>query len=175
MGSHEVDTLAQFLVDDKIRGKSYQEIALKHKLPVDEVIKIIRGVYTATTITDPYEYRALLQLRMEKIIDLMWNGLENGNFKNGEVILKAIDQLTVLHDLNEKSMTIELKMITDSETLKVIETLKTAYNIIFEKVNNLPLGEDAKKELMAWPEWVGEATTTAVESVIYAEVVEEED
>lgn len=171
------DTLAQFLIDDKIKGMSYLAIAEKHNIPVDEVIGIVRSVYAATTITDPLEYRALLQLRIEKIIELLWSGLEKGEnqFKHGEVILKAVDQLSVLHDLNEKNMTVELRMISDSETLKIISTLKAGFGLMYDHVKSLPLSKKAEVELMAWPEWVAEASTTAVEQVIYAETMEDDD
>lgn len=167
------DALAQLLVDDKIRGKSYLEISQKHGIAVDEVISILRDVYASTQIKDPNEYRALLQLRLEKIIDKLWDGLEQGSFKHGEAVIKAVTQLQELHDLNEKTIVHEINIISDAETAKIFEVLKKYSNGIYNHVASLPLTTEAKGALAAWPEWTAEVATDAVEEVIYAEVVED--
>lgn len=169
----ETDVLAQMLVDEKIRGRSYLDIAQKHGLPVEEVITIVRGYYAATTIRDPQEHRALLQLRLERIIDKLWEGLEAGSFKHGEAIIKAVTQLQDLHDLNEQHMTTAQNLIMDEDTDTILEVLKHATGALRDRVARMPLSKKAKEELTAWPEWAAEATTNAVEEVIYAEVVEE--
>lgn len=171
MGTNgELDVLTQLLVDDKIKGMSYLAIAQKHSLPVEEVIEIVRAYYTATTIRDPQEHRALLQLRLERIIEKLWEGLEAGSFKHGEAIIKAVTQLQELHDLNEKTMTVTVNLMEDEDTDRVLEVLKRSSNSLRDKVARLPLSAKAKEELKAWPEWAAEAATEAVEEVIYAEI-----
>jgi len=174
MLSTENDALAQLLVDDKIRGKSYLEISQKHGIPADEVISILRDVYASTQIKDQNEYRALLQLRLEKIIDKLWDGLEEGSFKHGEAVIKAVQQLQELHDLNEKTITHEINIITDAQASKIFEVLKKSNNTLYGRVAALPLTPEAKAALSAWPEWTAESATEAVEEVIYAEVIEED-
>lgn len=169
----DMDALTQLFVDEKVRGKSYLEISQRHDVPVDEVISIIRAYYTATTIRDPQEHRALLQLRLERIIDKLWEGLEAGSFKHGEAIIKAVTQLQDLHDLNEKTMTVTHNLILDEDTDKILEVLKFATGKLRDKVARLPLSAKAKTELQAWPEWAAEAATEAVEEVVYAEIVED--
>lgn len=162
------DALAQLLIDDKIRGKSYLEISAKHGIPVDEVVSILRDVYAATQIKDPNEYRALLQLRLEKIIDKLWDGLESGSFKHGEAIVKSVQQLQELHDLNEKTIIHEFTIISDAETEKILAVLKYSNNRLLNKIEALPLTDEAKKELVMWPEWTAETATDAVEQIIYS-------
>lgn len=168
------DALSQLLIDDKIRGRSYAEISAKHGIPIEEVIQIIRGVYAATTIRDPLEYRALLQLRMEKIIDHLWDGLMAGSFKHAEAITKAVNTLQELHDLNEKALETHINIIVDEDANKVLEVLKHFAQAQYGRLMELSLPEPVKRELEAWPEWAAESATEAVERVIYdAEIIEE--
>lgn len=167
------DALAQLLIDDKIRGRSYLEISQKHNIPVDEVIAILREVYASTQIKDPTEYRALLQLRLEKIIDKLWDGLDQGSFKHGEAVIKAVQQLQELHDLNEKTITHEFTVISDAEAEKILAVLKFSNNRLYAKIQNLELTSDAKEQLLQWPEWTAETATEAVEEIIYAEVTDD--
>lgn len=170
------DRINQLLIDDKIRGKSYAQIAAKHGLDVDEVMRRLRQVYTETTIRDPVEHRALLQLRIEKIVELMWTGLEQGSFKHGEAILKAVAQLQELHDLNEKTITHEVRLIIDEDADRVLEVLKFAQNALLDRVMRMPLTPEIREELVQWPEWSAEASTDAVEAVLYNQnQIEEED
>jgi hypothetical protein len=172
--AQEDDALAQMLVDDKIRGKSYLEIAEKHGIPVEDVISILRGVYLQTQIKDPTEYRALLQLRIERIIDKLWNGLESGSFKHGEAILKAVTSLQEMHDLNEKTIRHEISIISDEETAKLLEVMKHTTDDLYQRVLSVPLNKQARAALEAWPEWAAEATTNAVEESLI-EIVEVDD
>jgi hypothetical protein len=167
------DALTQVLLDAKLRGKSYAEIASENRLPIESVIAALREVYNATTIRDPIEHRALLQLRIEKIIDKLWDGLEQGSFKHGEAILKGIQQLQELHDLNEKTINHNINVILDEDAAKVFEVLKYHNQSMYNKVIALPLSTKAKAELVAWPEWAAESATEAVQNVIYAEVLED--
>lgn len=167
------DALAELLVSDRVRGKSYKWIAERHNIPVEEVISIIRDYYTTEVIRDPVEHRALLQIRYNKIIDHLWDGLETGSFKHGDSILKAVQQLQELHDLNEKTMTAHLNVILDEDATKVFEVLKMANAALYERVKALPLSKKVQQELVAWPEWAAEAATESVEAVLYAEEIEE--
>ena len=167
------DVLTDKFVEERVRGKSYAEIARKHSVPVEEVISIIRAEYAATTIRDPQEYRALLQLRLEKIIDKLWDGLEAGSFKHGEAVIKAVAQLQELHDLNEKTIVHQINVILDEDATKVFDVLKIQNSMMLEKVLQLKLTPHVKKELEAWPEWAAESATEAVEQVVYA--VQEDD
>lgn len=168
------DALAQFIVDEKVRGRSFVEIAHKHNIPVEEVITIYREYIAAVAIRDPLEHRMLLQLRTEKIIDQLWDGLEQGSFKHGEAILKAVNTLQELHNLNEQAITTQVNVMVDEDAGKVFEVLKHANRAMLERVLQLPLNKKAREELAAWPEWAAETSTAAIEDVIYAEIVEED-
>jgi hypothetical protein len=117
--------------------------------------------------------RYLIQLRLEKIVDNLWAGLERGEFKSGEAIIKSIEKMTELMDLNLDTIKHQITIISDEETLKLFTVLKEYSNRLYQKIDQLPLNAKSRGELEAWPEWIAEAATEAVETVIYtAELVE---
>lgn len=163
----QTDGLTQLILDDRIRGRSYAEIELKHGVPAIEAMAMVREALESTTMRDPIEMRGIVMLRTEKIIEHLWDGLESGSFKHGEAIIKALERLSELLDLNQETIRIEQTIVSDEETLQLFQVMKTAYSLLYEKVKALAVTDAAIRELEAWPEWVAETTTAAVEHVLY--------
>lgn len=163
----ENDGLTQLILDDRIRGRSYAEIELKHGIPSIEAMALVREALESTTMRDPIEMRGIVMLRTEKIIEHLWTGLEQGSFKHGEAIIKALERLSELLDLNQETIRTEVTLVSDAETLQLFEVMKRAYHLLYTHVKALPLQPEALLELEAWPAWVAEASTTAVEEVLY--------
>lgn len=166
------DRLAQLMLDDKIKGASYNDIAFKHDLPVDVVVTTIKRELDSATIKDPVEYRKLLQLRLEKLIATLWEAVDNGQFKSADTIVNAIDRIQELHALNEQQNTIEINIISDAQVAQLLSVLSYAFSFMYSKIASLPLTDEARNELDAWNEWTAEAATEAVEA-IDAELVED--
>lgn len=163
----ETDGLTQLILDDRIKGKSYMEIEIKHGVPAIEAAAMVREALESTTMRDPIEMRGIVMLRTEKIIEYMWAGVESGSFKHGETVIKALERLSELLDLNQETIRTEMTLISDAETLQLFEVMKLANQALYQKVQTLELSEEARHELTAWPEWTAEATTNAVETVLY--------
>ena len=161
------DGLTQLILDDRIRGRSYAEIELKHGIPAIEAMAMVREALESTTMRDPIEMRGIVMLRTEKIIEHLWEGLEQGSFKHGEAIIKALERLSELLDLNQETLRIEQTIVSDEQTLQLFQVMKEAYAMLYDKVRRLAVTDAAIKELEAWPEWVAETTTAAVEHVLY--------
>jgi hypothetical protein len=161
------DGLTQLILDDRIRGRSYAEIELKHGIPAIEAMAMVREALESTTMRDPIEMRGIVMLRTEKIIEHLWAGLEAGSFKHGEAIIKALERLSELLDLNQETIRHEFTVISDEETLQLFAVMKLAFAQLQQKVNALPLTDAAVQALEAWPEWVAESSTAAVEQVLY--------
>lgn len=166
------DRLAQMMLDDKIKGKSYNDIAFKHDLPVDVVVNTIKRELDSATIKDPVEYRKLLQLRLEKLIDTLWEAVDNGALKSADTIVNAIDRIQELHALNEQQNTIEINIISDAQVTQLLGVMNYAFSALYTKINGLPLTDEARNALDEWHEWTAEATTEAIEA-IDAELVED--
>ena len=163
----ENDGLTQLILDDRIKGKSYMDIERKHGVPAIEAAAMVREALESTTMRDPIEMRGIVMLRTEKIIENLWSGLEAGSFKHGEAIIKALERLSELLDLNQETIRTEVTLISDAETLQLFEVLKLANQALYAKVMQLELSESAVLQLQSWPEWTAEATTEAVEAVLY--------
>lgn len=161
------DGLTQLILDDRIKGRSYMDIELKHGVPAIEAAAMVREALESTTMRDPIEMRGIVMLRTEKIIEHLWSGLEAGSFKHGEAIIKALERLSELLDLNQETIRTEVTLISDAETIQLFEVMKRANQLLLAKVKTLSLSEDATHELDAWPEWTAESTTLAVEEVLY--------
>lgn len=166
------DRLAQMMLDDKIKGISYNEIAYKHDLPVETVVATVKRELDSATIKDPIEYRKLLQLRLEKLIATLWEAVDNGALKSADTIVNAIDRIQELHALNEQQNTIEINIISDAQVTQLLNVLSYSFTALYSKISNLPLTDEARNELDNWNEWTAEAATEAVEA-IDAELVED--
>lgn len=166
------DRLAQMMLDDKIKGLSYNEIAFKHDLPVEVVVNTVKRELDSATIKDPIEYRKLLQLRLEKLIATLWEAVDNGALKSADTIVNAIDRIQELHALNEQQNTVEINIISDAQVTQLLGVMNYAFSALYTKINGLPLTDAARNELEEWHEWTAEATTEAIEA-IDAELVED--
>jgi hypothetical protein len=169
------DGLISTLLDDRVRGLNYFEIQAKHGIPAAEAKQLVNEALQEVATKDPLEMRYVVQLRLEKITQHLWEGLENGgalSHKHAEVILKAADQLAVLMDLNQQTIKQQLTIISDEETAQLLEVLRHYSRGLYGRINALPLNKKARQELEQWAEWTADAATEAVEEVIYAEVEE---
>lgn len=164
------DGLVSKLLEERVKGLNYFEIQAKHGIPAAEAKMLVTEALNEVATKDPLEMRYLVQLRLEKITQFLWDGLEAGSFKHAEVILKAADQLAVLMDLNQQTIKQQLTIISDEETAQLLEVLKHYSRGLYGRINALPLNKKARESLSQWPEWTAEAATEAVEQVVYAEV-----
>lgn len=166
--------LLQLLLDDRIRGKNYLEIEQKHGIPAAEAKSMVMQALTEIAGKDPIEQRGILQLRLERIVDKLWEGLEMGSFKHGEAILKSAEKIAELMDLNQQTIKHEISIISDQETQKLTEVLKKNNQALYQRVLALELAADSQETVQQeWPQWAATASTDAIEEVIYAEEMED--
>lgn len=161
------DGLTQLILDDRVKGRSYLQIEQKHGIPAIEALALVKEALESTTMKDPFEMRGIVMLRTEKIIEHLWEGLEGGSFKHGEAIIKALERLSELLDLNQETIRHEISIVSDEETMKIFTVLKHANEALLRRLMELDLTPSVRSELEAWPEWVAAATTEAVEQVLY--------
>lgn len=165
-------SLQNMLLDDKIAGLSFFEISQKHGIPVDEVRQLYVEAMSENVIRDPIEMRQLIQLRLERLTNSLWTGIENGSFKHVEAASRLIERIAELMDLNEQTIKHQVTLVSDEETLQLFAVLRANNQYIYDQVRALPLNQKALQQLEAWPEWAATAATDAVEGVlIEAEVI----
>lgn len=171
MADLEEDGMLQLLLDERLAGRSWFDIQNKHGIPMEEAKRLYNEALMQNATKDPVEMRYLQQLQIERVIASMWKFMEAGSFKHAETIVKALERLSDLMDLNQSTLKRQLTIISDEETLQILEVMKRFGRALENKVLALPeLTDEIKLELKAWPEWVAEAATDSVEEVVYAEV-----
>ena len=163
--------LASMLLDEKLKGKSYTDMELKHGIPAIECYQIVRDALAAIPVHSQVEQRQLASLRLEKIIQGIWDEMASGSFKHAEAMTKVVHEMSELNDLIQKTVTHEIVFIQDQQAALVLNMLELVAEGLLNRVNDLPLNQKAKKALEEWPEWAAEITTDAVSAVVYAEEV----
>ena len=162
--------LTDMIMTDRVKGLSYYEIEKKHGLPAVEAREMVREALSSTSIEDEWEMRGIAMLRIEKVIENLWTGLENGNSKHAEVIIKGVEQLSQLLALNKQVMEEQKSAITDEQAavihLLLTENNKQIFNFI---IHELKPNKKQQAILEEWPAVAAEASTNAIEATIYEE------
>lgn len=168
------DNLQQMLLAEAISGRSFYEMEQKHGIPALECATLIKNALASAPAFTTIEQRQLLSLRLEAVVGYMWAGLQNGSFKHGEAMLKAIHEAAELNALVAKQTVEHVTYFQDQQMIQIIRMLEYNNAELRRKIDSLELTAEIRQELEAWPEWVAESATNAVEAVVYAEVVEED-
>lgn len=170
----ENDGLVQKFLDERVSGRSVVQIAMKHGVPAEEVNALINEALNNHTMTNPIAFRTLVQLRIEKVIENMWSGLNKGEWKQAEVILKAVERLQELYDLNEKNLEQDRHELSAREVEIILTVMEAQSDRLYKYVTSLPLGKKAQLQITeGWAEQAAEVATDTIEEYVYAEVVED--
>lgn len=165
--------LAQRIIKDRVSGLNYLDIADKHGIEPVEALAIVREALESTSMRDPIEMRGILMLRLEALIENMWEQIEKGSFKHVEAAVKAMDRLSELLDLNQQTIKHEISVMSDEETVQMIAVLKSNNTRLYERLSQLELGDEARLELeSSWTQWTADTAMEAVEEII---LIEDED
>lgn len=167
------DALQELILNDRAKGLNWYDIQAKHGIDPLEARQIYREALSEIASNDPTEMRMLMQVRLEKVVNNLWEGLEAGNFKNGDSILKAVERMSELMDLNQETIKHQITLITDEQAMQVYEMLNRNNQALYAKIASLSLPEPVRAELEAWPQWAAEAATDSVEQILVAEVVDD--
>lgn len=160
-------------LDERIKGRTYLEIGAKHNIPPEEVQAMVREALSKQAVKDPVEWRGILGLRIEKVTEHLWSGLENGSFKHGEAILRAVERLQELYAVNEEAKTKAQIEMSDEAVALLMQVMDRNNEMMLATVRKeIQLGKKAQEKLEHWHEWSAEAATNAVEEIVYAEVEE---
>ena len=166
----ETSKLAEMIIDDRLKGLSYYAIEQKHGIPAMEAREMVREVIANTSIDDEWEMRGIAMLRLEKVIENLWLGVERGEFKHAEAMIKAIEQTSQLLDLNKKAIEEQRAAITD-EQASIIYMIVTENNRQLLDYLNKEFKPNKRQQalLEEWPQITADASTQAIEAVLYEE------
>lgn len=171
----ETSGLAELVMDERRKGKSYSEIEQKHGVPALEARQMVREVIENTSIDDEWEMRGIAMLRLEKVIEYMWTGVENGSFKHAETIIKSIETVSNLLALNKQVMQEQKSSITDEHAAMIYDVVRENNRQIYSFITEqLRPNKRQTAALESWPQVVADASTQAIEATLYKEEEETE-
>lgn len=128
--------LAQRIADDKAKGHSYITIGQNYGIDPLDARQMVREVIESTSIDDEWEMRGIALLRLEKVVENLWKGLENGSFKHAEVLVRAIDQTSTLLALNKQVMKDRQMELTDQQAELIFSVLTLNNQRILEYIQD---------------------------------------
>lgn len=161
------------LVKDRVEGLSYPEIAVKHGLEVVQCYGMVRGFLEETTIDDEFEQRGIQMLRLDAIVKHLWSGLEAGSFKHAEAIVRAVNELGVLLDINKQALEEAKYRVSEEQGEIIYRVVEHLTGGLQRRISQLQLTSEQTKVMEEqWPSWNYEAATEAMEDVVYAEELE---
>lgn len=128
-----------------------------------------------TSADDEWEQRGIMMLRIEKVIENLWDGVESGSFKHAEALFRGLDQLSNLLALNKQVMEEQKSKMTDEHAELIYMVIKENNRQILEYIHKeFKPNKTQLQKLEEWPQISADAATVAVEAVIYdAEEVED--
>lgn len=164
--------LTDMIMDDRVKGLSYYDIEKKHGIPALDAREMVREALSKTSIEDEWEMRGIAMLRIEKVIENLWAGVEQGSFKHAEALFKGIEQLSQLLALNKQVMQEQKAEITDEQAALIYTVVTENNRQIYEFIQNkLKPNKKQLTVLENWTEVTAEASTNAIEATL----VEEDD
>jgi len=75
------------------------------------------------------EYRALQVGRLEAVLNMMWGWAESGSVNHIELILKAIERLNKIFELEKETSRIEVEIISDGQA----QTMKMVFDLFLQE------------------------------------------
>lgn len=166
--------LTDLIIAERVKGLSYYAIEKKHGIPAEEARELVREALSTEKMDDEWEKRGIAMLRIEKVIENLWDGVEQGSFKHAEVLFKGIEQLSQLLALNKQVMEETRAAITDEQAAMIYAVITENNKQMLAYINDkLKPNKRQLEQLEEWPQVSAEAATQAVEAVLYME--EEED
>ncbi len=165
--------LTDLIIKERVAGLSYLAIEKKHGVRAEEARELVRQALTKEDLDDEWERRGISMLRLEKVIELLWRGVERGEFKHAEAIIKAIEQTNQLLALNKEVIKEQKALVTDEQAALIYLVIQENNRQILGFISDqLKPNKRQQAVLEEWPQVTAEASTLAIESTIYEGEVE---
>lgn len=162
--------LTDLIIAERVKGLSYYAIEQKHGINAIEARELVREALSSEAMDDEWEKRGIMMLRIEKVIENLWTGVEQGSFKHAEALFKGIERLADLLALNKQVVENTKAAITDEQAaiiyMVITENNKQLLTYIQEQ---LKPNKKQQQVLEEWPQISADSATNAVEAVLYTE------
>ena len=162
--------LTDLIIRERVKGLSYYQMEQKHQITAIEAREMVREALSATSIEDEWEQRGIMMLRIEKVIENLWDGVESGSFKHAEALFKGIEQLSQLLALNKQVIEEQKSTITDEQAALIYMVITENNRQLLNHIQQQLKPNKRQLEILEeWPQISAESATQAVEAVLYVE------
>lgn len=167
--------MADLIIQERVKGRSYYQIEQLHGIDAMEARELVREVLESEQMDDEWEKRGIAMLRIERVVEHLWAGVESGNSKHAEVMIKSIEQLSNLLALNKQVIQEQKAAITDEQAAMIYMVVTENNKKMLSYINKkLAPNKRQQKILEEWPQISADTATQAVEAVLYVEEDEDE-
>lgn len=134
------------LLDDTIMsmrqsGLSHRKIAaeLGEGVTEDEVAARLSGMYTKMEQVTTAEYRMLQVGRLEQVINMCWDLASAGSSDHIELLVKAIERLNKMYELEKESAKIQVEIVTNAQAVMLMSIVTGVLGVITsdERITNV--------------------------------------
>jgi len=112
---------------------SFRVIAEMVGLSPAEVKAIYFRMLEAENSFSPVQMRMMLTAQMQNIINMMQEAAAAGSVEHAKIIVSAVERLAKMHELESQKSTIEIKLITDEQSLLFIAVVQQVVQAILSR------------------------------------------
>lgn len=159
--------LVQSYLNDRARGKSWQWIADRYGKDPDEVYAAYMEFAEKNKTVNESEYRMLQLVRLEKMIDALWDtAINSKSLDHIKGMLPVLQEISKLLGLHKEKTSIEVRVIEERQVGLVTNYLdavtETMKSRVLESVSNAKTRGVIEAQ---WDTWLADATERPMKAI----------
>jgi len=159
------DVTTVMLAREKERGSTWQEVADLFDMDPADVYTRVTDYWASNHMTDA-EYRHQQLRRLEKLVDALWDGMEQGSIDHIATMLPVLQEISKLLGLNKQKAITEIQVIDQRQQTLVINYLDAVTETLYQKVLGTVTNDDERQEIASgWDDWVASAASEPMKMI----------
>lgn len=152
--------LVQLYINERARGRSWQQIAEKYDKSPDEVYADYMAHMEKSRAYTESEYRMLQLTRLEKMIDALWElGVEGGSVEHISKMLPIVQEISKLLALHKPKVEAEIRIIEEKQLHLIVDYIDAVTDTVRTQVLETVTAKRTRQQIEEkWEEWVAEAS-----------------
>lgn len=159
--------LVQLYINERARGRSWQQIAEKYDKSPDEVYADYMAHMEKSRAYTESEYRMLQLTRLEKMIDALWElGVEGGSVEHVSKMLPIVQEISKLLALHKPKVEAEIRIIEEKQLHLIVDYIDAVTDTVRTQVLETVTAKRTRQQIEEkWEEWVAEASRKPLQSL----------
>lgn len=152
--------LVQLYINERARGRSWQQIAEKFDKSPDEVYADYMAHMEKSRQYTESEYRMLQLTRLEKMIDALWElGIEGGSVEHIGKMLPIVQEISKLLALHKPKVEAEIRIVEEKQLHLIVDYIDAVTDTVRSRVMDTITAKRTKQLIDDnWEKWVAEAS-----------------